>query len=73
LHPDAANTGFYFSKPQKPLKEWSVLVKESSGTVKSEYQLRIFEPKDYVLMNPSGGGALSRTDQLKTIQDILKT
>jgi len=49
------------------------LVKESSGTVKSEYQLRIFEPKDYVLMNPSGGGALSRTDQLKTIQDILKT
>ncbi len=45
---------------------------ESTKMVKSETQLRAVEQKNYSLMVPNAG-ALSKTDQLKTVEDLLKS
>jgi hypothetical protein len=48
------------------------LAKESTQIVKSETQLRAVEQKDYSLMVPNAGGALSKTDQLKMVEDRVR-
>ena len=45
---------------------------ESNQIVKSETQLRVVEQREGQLMIPSVGGVLSKTDQLKTVEDRLK-
>jgi hypothetical protein len=46
---------------------------ESTKIVKSETQLRVVEQKEERLMVPSVGGTLSKTDQLKTVEERLRS
>jgi hypothetical protein len=63
---------FIFQKPRKSLRVNCLVKKESSRPAKNKNQLRVVEPKDYVLMNPSGGGVLSKTGQTKSVEDLIK-